>query len=448
MFGMGLSFLNQIAMVPFLILIWGVEKYADWILITALSSFFTMSNMGLNQATNNEFVLKYQQKDVAACSKLLSNSLFFILLMCSICLSLSSIISFFFGFKNILNTTVFDGTETNVLFILLLLNIFLKMYGGVYNGIYRVQSYSHLSAMIDNVVQLSGIFILFFGIWLQINVILIMIAYNIPAFLAILYRHYHSQKWFKFSFSFQELDWSVFKSLIRPSIAFMLVPLGLAVSNQGLVFVVNALFGSTILVAFTTTRTLVNFLRSLINVFGNSVYPEISNSYSRKDTNTMNKVYYRSLIITFLVSIIAVIVLMFAGKPIYLEWTKHALVFHEVFFKGMLLVLFISCSWNLSSTVLLATNNHFSFTVVFLVTQILGVGFVYIFLLIYPYIEVIPLVLFLTEFSLLIFTIFKVNQLVGSNFKTFAKQVLLETKYILKISTKKIYEKNSSSDIR
>jgi ABC-type nitrate/sulfonate/bicarbonate transport system permease component len=50
---MGVNFLNQIAMVPLFISLWGVDKYADWILITALSSFFTITNMGLNHATNN-----------------------------------------------------------------------------------------------------------------------------------------------------------------------------------------------------------------------------------------------------------------------------------------------------------------------------------------------------------------------------------------------------------
>jgi hypothetical protein len=37
--GLGINFLNQIAMVPLFISLWGVTKYADWILITAFLLF-------------------------------------------------------------------------------------------------------------------------------------------------------------------------------------------------------------------------------------------------------------------------------------------------------------------------------------------------------------------------------------------------------------------------
>ncbi|MGK6351557.1 lipopolysaccharide biosynthesis protein [Parapedobacter sp. DT-150] len=432
LFGMGVNFLNQIGMVPLFISMWGVDKYADWILITALSTFFTMSNMGLNQATNNAFAIKYQQKDFVACRKLLTNSFLFVLAVGGLFMLVVLVIGFLVGFKSILNTTVFTETETSIVFILLLFNVFVKMYGGVYAGIYRVKSYAHVSAMIDNIIQLSGLLILFLGILLQTNIIIVIIAYNIPALIGIVYRHYRSQKWFKISFHFQHFDWITFKSLVKPSLAFMLVPLGFAVTNQGMIFVVNALLGSTILVAFTTTRTLVNFLRSLINAFGNSIYPEISNAYGRQDKNTISKVYYRSFIITILTSLAAVILLLFAGKLIFMMWTNHAVVFYSDFFTSMLAVLFVSCLWGLSSVILLATNKHGLFTLVFLLTQVAGVIFSYISLVIYSKIEVVPIVLLITELSLLIFTMKEVNKLLESNFKGIFQEILVETKYMLK----------------
>ena len=123
-FGMGVNFLNQIAMVPLFISLWGINKYADWILITALSSFFSMSNLGLNQATNNEFVIKFQQKDYISCIKLLTNSFLFVLAVGILFILGSIVLSLLFGFKNILHTTTFNEKETSSIFILLLLNIF------------------------------------------------------------------------------------------------------------------------------------------------------------------------------------------------------------------------------------------------------------------------------------------------------------------------------------
>jgi ABC-type nitrate/sulfonate/bicarbonate transport system permease component len=51
--GLGIRFLEQIALVPLFISFWGITKYADWVLITAFSSFFSMADMGLNTVTTN-----------------------------------------------------------------------------------------------------------------------------------------------------------------------------------------------------------------------------------------------------------------------------------------------------------------------------------------------------------------------------------------------------------
>jgi len=431
-FGMGVNFLNQIAMVPLFISLWGVDKYADWILISALSSFFSMTNMGLNQATNNEFVIKYQHKDYVTCAKLLINSFLFILAVGGLFILVVVIASFTIGFKNILNTTVFTEKETSIVFILLLYNVFAKMYGGVYNGIFNANKNAHLCNMIDNAVRMSELIVLFLGILLQINIIVVIIVYSVPVLIAIFYRHHHSQQWFEISFHFQYLDWSTFKTLIKPSLAFMLVPFGFAVTNQGMVFVVNALLGSTVLVAFTTTRTLVNFLKSLMNLLGNSIYPEISSAYGRNDKKMIKKVYYRSFAITIFTSLAAIIVLLFAGKTIYLMWTKHAVIFNNTFFNGMLIVLFVSCLWGLSSVILLATNKHGSFTLVFLITQIAGIILSYLCLEIYPYIALIPVALFVPELALLLFTLAKVDKLLGNNFQNECISIGQETLFLFK----------------
>ena len=98
-FGMGVTFLNQIAMVPLFIMYWGIAKYADWILITALSSFFAMTDMGLNRASNNEFVIKYNQKDYDTCLKLQTNAFLFVLSVFGVFLLVSVLILALWGFK-------------------------------------------------------------------------------------------------------------------------------------------------------------------------------------------------------------------------------------------------------------------------------------------------------------------------------------------------------------
>ena len=55
LFGVGINLINQIVLVPFYIIYWGNDLYADWIVISALTAFFGMSDMGLNSVIQNRF---------------------------------------------------------------------------------------------------------------------------------------------------------------------------------------------------------------------------------------------------------------------------------------------------------------------------------------------------------------------------------------------------------
>jgi O-antigen/teichoic acid export membrane protein len=434
--GLGLRFLEQIAMVPLFISFWGVTKYADWILITSLSSFFVMANMGLNTASTNEFIIKYQQKEYDVCLKLLINTFLYITVAGLVCVLLAVIVALTIGFKELLQVSVFSDSETSIIFILLLVHIFIRMYNGVYHGIFRATSYTHLSSMIENVVKLMEVLILFMGIILKVNIVLIMLVYVIPVSISIIYKHYYVQRWFKVILTLQLFDWRLFKSLIKPSFAFMLIPLGFIISNQGVIFVINALLGAVVLVAFTTTRTVVNFLRSLVNLLAYAIEPEVSVAYGKRNLDAIVKLYYRSYIITFVSSLCCVGLLIFFGRPVYMIWTKYAISFDYVFFYGMLAVLWVSCLCNITSIIPLSTNTHVSFSIVFLIAQLAGVVLVCMALTVCSDLAIIPVALFLAEAFLLWFVMKDVHQLLRINFSVFIKEIPQEMKFMIKNTNK------------
>lgn len=429
-FGMGVNFLSQIAMVPLFITFWGVDKYADWILITAFSSFFAMTDMGLNRASNNEFVIKYNQKDYDTCLKLQTNAFLFVLSVFGFFIFISLLISSIWGFKELLGVVQFNEKETSVVFVLLLCEVFAMMYGRVYHGIFRATSRTHIVIVIDNLIRMAELIILFCGIFFKMDVIIMLALYLVPSVAGILFKHFSSRKVFASGLNLRNFDSTVFKAIVKPSLAFMFYPLGQAVSSQGMVFIVNLLLGGSVLVAFTTTRTLVNFLRQLMNMVSTSINPEICAAYGRKDFKTILNIYDRSLVITFITTVGCIILLIFTGEFIYTTWTKHAVVFNDVFFVGMLFVLLISCLSGLSSVIPLSTNTHFRFTIIFLISQAAGVLLCFVFLKIYPNMNLIPVALFITESVLFVYTINDNNKFLSITFKEMASGLWNQTKFI------------------
>lgn len=74
LFGVCVQLLNQIVLVPFYILFWGNELYSDWIVISALSAIFAMSDVGLNNVIQNRFSIKLSEEDYEECNSLLTNN--------------------------------------------------------------------------------------------------------------------------------------------------------------------------------------------------------------------------------------------------------------------------------------------------------------------------------------------------------------------------------------
>lgn len=411
-YGMGVTILNQIVMVPIFINFWGVEKYGNWIIITAFSSFFSMANLGLNQATNNEFVISYQFNDLRKCNSLLVNSFYFILSITLIILMLGAGFASFYGFKETLSVTLFNSLETNTIFMLLLFNVFIKMLGGIYNGVFRIKHKAHLNAIIENTIKLVETFILVLGLVYSLKLSTILLLYNIPVLTSIVIKHFYSLRHFRVSFSVKFFDFKLLKQIIYPSVGFMLIPLSQAISNQGMIFVVNSVLGPMILVLFTTTRTLVNFIRTIVDLFGNSIYPEISIAWGQQKINTILKIFNGTLKIVLASIFLIVAVLWFFGEDIFLRWTKNSVEFNDYFFKGMLIVIIVTTLSKLYGILLLSTNNHNNYTNVFLLCQLFNVSMTYFVLKFFSLdLSFVTIIIFFSETILLIYTYYNVKKI-------------------------------------
>jgi O-antigen/teichoic acid export membrane protein len=149
-------------------------------------------------------------------------------------------------------------------------------------------------------------------------------------------------------------------------------------------------------------------------MLASAIWPEISRAYGQRDFKTLANIYHYSLVITFVTTLVSIVCLLIFGQWIYTAWTKNTVILDYAFFAGMLSVMLISCLWNLSSIIPLATNTHTRFSMAFLFAQIAGVALSFVCLKIYPHLILIPVVLFITEFILLTFIIKENNRFLSN----------------------------------
>jgi O-antigen/teichoic acid export membrane protein len=67
---------QQFLIVPILIRGWGIELYADWIIIFSATSFLSMLDFGLSAYFSNALLIMWTRQDLAACRRLISTAFF------------------------------------------------------------------------------------------------------------------------------------------------------------------------------------------------------------------------------------------------------------------------------------------------------------------------------------------------------------------------------------
>lgn len=383
-YGVGITVFNQIILVPFYLIYWGTELYGDWIVLTAITSFFNMTNFGLNTVTQNQFVIDYSKGDINKCIKLLINN--YLIVSIVFLISIAGLLLYFFTFDI---TTSLGLNKTNsenaqyILFVLILF-VFLGMYSGIWNAIYRATSLTSKSIFIDNTARLVEAIIIAIGLIIDLSMLSIVIIYTIPRIILIIYKYLDTKKIFTYKVHWKNYDFKLLKRTLIPSFSFMSFPLGNAIIFQGFTLIINKYFGANTLVLFNTTRTLSNFARTLLNTVQNSVVPEYAISFGKKDYNRMRELHRKAFWITFLGAIGTSTFLLLFGNIIYDLWTREKVEFNFYLMLSFLIVLIVRNTWDTSSVTLKATNQHTKLGLLYIIGASLSFGLALVLLAIFP----------------------------------------------------------------
>ncbi len=89
-YGVAVNLVFQILLVPLYINCWGKSLYSDWIVITSLTAFFSITNIGLSTVTQNVYSIEYINNNIKKCNSLLVNNIFLVSLVfiCSLIVSI------------------------------------------------------------------------------------------------------------------------------------------------------------------------------------------------------------------------------------------------------------------------------------------------------------------------------------------------------------------------
>ena len=149
----------------------------------------------------------------------------------------------------------------------------------------------------------------------------------------------------------------VVKGLLGPALAGMAIPLGMALSHQGVRLVIGMLLGPAAVVVFTTHRQLTRTVCFVVSL-AHPVQAELSTLYDRANLAPFRELARLAFRLLAGVVLGAAVILAVMGSAVFWIWTAGEVAFDLSLF-GLLLVAAVAESmWQAVFPPVIATNRH------------------------------------------------------------------------------------------
>ncbi|MEI6231540.1 MAG: hypothetical protein WCT04_00705 [Planctomycetota bacterium] len=178
------------------------------------------------------------------------------------------------------------------------------------------------------------------------------------------------------------IKWRNLKGLVSASVGNMLFPFAMSINLQGMIVVVNIMFGPASVVVFTTTRVITRALLQWSETIKRAVRAEISMAYGNGNLPLAASLYKKSCRLGFWSLLAWSAVLCLSAPTLFRILVRgkveHKPVFDEALFYSLLAVVMFNSFWLLGALVLEATNRVIEFSLAYLVVSAFSVVLSYV----------------------------------------------------------------------
>lgn len=354
-FNNSVNIIIQLVMIPIFISTWGKNNYGEWLILTTIPAYLTVSDLGVNVTTTTEICSLVAQNRHEQARSLYQSAFSFFTFLSIIFILLYLLITFFLKLNEILGVNNSTEFQVELTLFLLIICTFISHFLGISLGIYRSEGrYDKYQSIMSSIFLLEGVSTLFClllgGGIIEIATSYFFIRFCITFFVIMdLKKKY---QWFNIGFN------SIVNILpiIPTSIYYTAYTTGYSFIIQGTSFLVGKNLGPSSLVTYNTVRTLVSSIRSFSSIFYGVFLPEYTILISQQKYYKAKKVFYYVFIFTISFSFFLLIIYLLLGNWFLKLWTHGKITPENPFYTLMLCMIFVNTLSNCASNILNATN--------------------------------------------------------------------------------------------
>ncbi|RTE87994.1 teichoic acid transporter [Bradyrhizobium sp. LVM 105] len=369
----------QLAIVPVLLYFWGTERYGAWILLSAVPTYLTFADFGFTMAAKNVMTIKVANGDRTG-ALITYQSIFTLLtgiIAVILCLALIGLPSL--HVTRVFGLDLISERSANLVLMLLATNVLLTQYMLLFASGFRCTgrpaeevAWGASARLMEGIVTAVAATITQDLVVAALAIVSNRTAFAIAAWL----RLRLLEPWL--SVGYQHATLAEARRLFQPSLSFMLVSIGQAITIQGPVIVLGLTGTPAEVVIFSTSRTLARLGTSAANIFNFALTPEYSRLFGVKRFRQFSQLARIHFFIAVGASVFYVAVLSAAGNDILSLWTKGAVVAHFPFFIVLLLAVAAEMIWTTELIPLASINKHVAISRAFSASSLVAIALSYL----------------------------------------------------------------------
>jgi len=364
----------QLAGVPILLHYWGARLYGEWLILSAIPSYLSMTDLGFSQSAANDMTARVGRGDRNGALAVFQSLTALVYTAAVVGLLLVALLAIFLPVGEWLHISELSPLKIRWILWLLAAEVLVKLAEGSSHAGFRASgeyafhtSIYYTTLFAQQVVVWCAVTtghgpLVAAALFMAVRVVVT------PSVAALLFwRHRYLKPGFA-NASLVEL-----RALVRPALANVAMPLAQAFNIQGLVLVVGAVLGPVAVVVFSTLRTLTRLTLQLVVSVSHAVEPELARAWGAGDRSLMRRMYVHSMRASFWMALVAAVALHFLGDVIVTLWTHGKVAMDIALFDLLLLSAAASMLWYGGLSLLKAGNRHLGAAVLYVLASLAAV---------------------------------------------------------------------------
>ena len=314
---------GQLLLVPFYLHFWGTERYGWWLVLYAIPACFTFLDAGISNSLGNALTIAYHRKEFRKAQQMLSAVWKFQTLGLILGFALFTAAVLFLPMRRWLSLENLGAVEFGITSLVLCIYTALSLQLGVFTAIYRAagrfDQFVRWNAHARLAEVLASVLVMACGAGIVgVAVAILFVRGTLTAG----YWIFGIKVLPEIKMTWSDAPWDVFKNLLTTGIAFMVLPVGAGIVNQGSAILLNHQLGPFAVVALSVCRQLARLYLNLITAVSSALHPELTSAYATGDFQRMRTLYAAGLSVVGWTSIPAVLGMVLAGPFMVALWTK------------------------------------------------------------------------------------------------------------------------------